>query len=254
MAMAIVGLWPYLRSVGIRTVADAGLRSHRSLRDLGWGFLAGVLSILIFAASATLLGARIPNDHNLAEWIRHFQNALLAAVAAGFLEEIVFRGALFRSFRCRFSFASAAFFSSAIYALVDFFTRPENVPAVHWYSGFVVLGQMLEGVRNVRTFIPAFPNLLVLGLALALAYERTGAIFFGIGLHASIIFASKTVRFASEVPPDANPWFWGSNKVIDGWFAFIVIFGLYLALGLWLKKEKGHEHQRAARKLEDPQR
>jgi membrane protease YdiL (CAAX protease family) len=245
MAMAVIGLWPYLRALGIRSAADAGLRGKTG--DIARGFVSGCAAIAVFAVVANLLGGRIIVHHTSAEWLHHFRNAALAAIAAGFLEELVFRGALFRAVRCKFSFVGAAIASATVYALVHFFARPENLSKVHWYSGFVVLGQMLDGFRQFHTFIPAFPNVLVIGLFLALAYERTGAIFFGIGLHAALIFMSKTVRFASDVPRGASEWFWGSNKVVDGWFAFIILIALYLALFGLLKQRTTYEPERARR-------
>jgi membrane protease YdiL (CAAX protease family) len=228
MAFAVIGLWPFLKALKVRTLAEAGLHSKQWGKNLLLGFLCGAGALVLFGAVSVLLGGREFVQHSPAEWVRHFINATLAAVAAGFLEELVFRGGLFGGLRQSYSFCFAAGLSSFIYALVHFLSRPGSPAETHWYSGLLILGQMFDGFSRFQNFVPGFFNLFLLGMILSLAFERTGAILFGVGLHAAVIFMSKTVRFATDVILGANSWFWGTNKVIDGWFAFLVLLLLYV--------------------------
>jgi hypothetical protein len=67
---------------------------------------------------------------------------------------------------------------------------------------------------------------------LALAYQRTGNLYFSIGLHAGWIFWLKSFGFLTRATAGANAWFWGTSRLIDGWAALIM---LGLAYCLFIK-------------------
>jgi CAAX protease family protein len=62
-----------------------------------------------------------------------------------------------------------------------------------------------------------------------LAYQRSGNLYFSVGLHAGWIFWLKSYGFLTNPGVAGNAWFWGSRKLIDGWLAFLVLSGT-----LWL--------------------
>jgi hypothetical protein len=77
--------------------------------------------------------------------------------------------------------------------------------------------------------LPQFVNLTLAGALLAWAYQRTGNLWFSIGLHAGWIFWLAAYRlFTSEVP-DTAVWWWGGSKLIDGWLTTLTL-GLALVL------------------------
>jgi hypothetical protein len=77
--------------------------------------------------------------------------------------------------------------------------------------------------------VPGFFNLALAGALLGLAYQRTGNLYFSIGLHAGWIFWLKSYGAFTAAAPGASEWFWGTSKMIDGWLAFFVL-ALMLAL------------------------
>ena len=82
-----------------------------------------------------------------------FALVLGAALVAPIVEELVFRGLLYRYLRARWSVTRAVLLSSAVFALV-------------------------------HLAFPLMPALFVLGVALALAAERYGSLYPSIALHA----------------------------------------------------------------------
>ena len=60
-------------------------------------------------------------------------------------------------------------------------------------------------------------------MILALAYQRTGTLYFSIGLHAGWIFWLKSYGFLTNSQAEAGTWFWGTAKLVDGWLALIVL-------------------------------
>jgi hypothetical protein len=125
-----------------------------------------------------------------------------------------------------------------IYALVHFLQRAELVGAVHWYSGLFLLPQMLSGFIDVRVLIPTFFNLTLVGILLGLAYQRTNALYFSIGMHAGWIFWLKTYGAFTAPNPKAMLWLWGSGRLIDGWLATVVLMVLLLGFRFICPRQK----------------
>jgi membrane protease YdiL (CAAX protease family) len=93
---------------------------------------------------------------------------------------------------------------------------------------------MLGGFADLQMVIPGFVNLTLAGILLGLAYQRTGNLYFSIGLHAGWIFWLKFYGAITAPVPAASQWFWGTQKLIDGWLALIVLAFALLALNRWL--------------------
>ena len=74
---------------------------------------------------------------------------------------------------------------------------------------------------------------MLAGILLGLAYQRTGNLYFSIGIHAGWIFVLKLYT-TFTVPVSTTPSsFWGTGKLIDGWVAFLVLVALLVGFKLW---------------------
>jgi len=113
--------------------------------------------------------------------------------------------------------------SSAVYALVHFFSHPPSPAEIHWTSGVELLPTMLSGFVEVERVIPGFFNLTLAGTLLAMAYHYTGNLYFSVGLHAGWIFWLKSYGLLTREAANANAWFWGTSRLIDGWLALIIL-------------------------------
>jgi len=222
---AIIGLFPFLRAMQLRSWPAVGLRRTPSAgRDRWAGAALGFALLGIVALASCWAGARqLRSQQNAPQILKHILNASLAAVFASVIEELVFRGVLFGGLRKKLVFGSAAFLSSAVYALVHFFERPANPVQIDWMSGFLVFGQMLSGFVHFEKLVPGFLNLTLLGCILALAYERSKALYFSIGLHAGLIFWVKSYDFITVSGSAQSSQFWGGGKLIDGWVSTIAL-------------------------------
>ncbi|MDA1272585.1 MAG: CPBP family intramembrane metalloprotease [Verrucomicrobia bacterium] len=235
MLIAVAGLWPFLRAIGIRSWIDLGIR-----RDpLGWravshGFLLGFGSLALIVFIALLCDARsLAYQHTSARILRHLFNAGLAAIVVSLLEEVLFRGAIFGGLRRVMAWQHSLWVSSFIYALVHFLGRAEPVESIRWTSGFLALGTMAAGFIHFQELVPAFVNLALVGMILGIAFQRTGTLYFSIGLHAGWIFWLKSYGFLFAEKGSPMRSVWGSNKLIDGWLAMPI---LLLLLGFVLRR------------------
>ncbi|PYK62430.1 MAG: hypothetical protein DME21_06490 [Verrucomicrobia bacterium] len=216
LALALIGLWPLLRGLGMRAWPDVGLvKPAGQWRKLAGGFAFGFASLACLAGVALAVGARgVNSDLSAGRLIGKVLSAALTAAVVAVLEEILFRGAIFGALRKTCRWPTALVISSAIYALVH-------------------LPTMLRGFVDFEQVVPGFFNLTLAGALLALGYQRTGNLFFSIGLHAGWIFWLKSYGLLTREAADANASFWGTSQLIDGWLALGV-----LSLALWLLSKR----------------
>jgi membrane protease YdiL (CAAX protease family) len=233
LGLALLCLWPLLRGGGARSWRDLGfVRQRRFEWQILRGFALGWASLAAVALLALACGARaFTPAHSAAEVIRHLFNATWAAVVVAILEELVFRGALFGLLRQSMPWPAAVALSSAVYAAVHFIQKADLGLSVQWNSGLALLWRMLS---HPPPLIPAFLTLFVAGSILALTYQRTGALYFSIGLHAGWIFWLKSYRFLTHASGAAQS-FWGTDNLIDGWLSFLVLTILFGIIA-WLKR------------------
>jgi membrane protease YdiL (CAAX protease family) len=221
LGLALLCLWPLLRSGGLRSWRGLGfLRQGRSSRQILAGFVLGWASLALVALLAVACGSgAFILTHTAAEVLRLLLGATLTAVMVAMLEELVFRGALFGLLRQSMPWPAALIISSAIYSAVHFIKSGATASPVHWFSGLALLWEMF---RHPPPMVPAFFTLFVVGSILALSYQRTGALYFSIGLHAGWIFWLRAYGFLSH-PSGARSSFWGTDNLTDGWLSFLVL-------------------------------
>lgn len=235
LGLAVAGLWPLLRA--LRADSWQGIGADRPWSSVGQGLRGlglGWGSLGMAALIAVMAGAREWNPTaEPALWWKHLRNAAGAAAGVSVLEELLFRGAVFSALRRTHSFALAAGVSSGIYAFVHFFQRPPSPTIITAGSGFHMLGLMLQGFVLWQELIPGLLTLGLAGMLLALARERTGRIWLGVGLHAGWIFWLKSYGFTTATVAGAHS-FWGTSRLYDGWPALGVLALTGVLLHRWL--------------------
>jgi membrane protease YdiL (CAAX protease family) len=225
LGLALLGLWPLLSSLGATSCRELGLVSPSGhWWKLAGGFGLGFLSLAGVAGLALLAGARQWNANLTAgRWVEKTLAAVATAVLVAVVEEVLFRGGLFGALRKASRWTTALVCSSAVYALVHLLASARLAGEVTWWSGLGLLPRMLHGLLDGQQLMPGFLCLTLAGAWLALAYQRTGNLYFSIGLHAGWVFWLKFHGFATSTVVEANEWLWGSHKLINGWLAFGVL-------------------------------
>jgi hypothetical protein len=225
LILALAGLWPLMRSLGATSWRETGLvHIQGQWKKLFGGLLLGFVTLAVVAGTALGAGDRVIIQSLTAHKIvGTIFNAIAAAAVVGTIEEILFRGSIFGGFRRIFIWPLALIASSMIYALVHFLQRAELTGPVAWNSGLILLPRMLGGFADFHALVPGFFNLTLAGILLGLAYQRTGNLYFSIGLHAGWIFWLITYDAFTTSAPRAATWLWGTGKLIDGWFALMVL-------------------------------
>lgn len=224
LVVAVAGLWPFLRRIGVRSREDVGfVHPSGQWRRLGLGFVLGAGSILCAALLALTGGARQFDGSLSASWWAKLPGITWAAMVISVVEELLFRGALFGALRRAHGWKTALFGSSAIYSILHFFQKLEPTETVTWLSGLALLPKMMSGFIQPHLMLPGFLALTLVGLLLGLAFQRTRNLWFSIGLHAGWIFWIKFNTLVTNARSGAAAWFWGSSKLFDGWPGVIVL-------------------------------
>ncbi len=141
--------------------------------------------------------------------------AVAPAIGASLVEEWVFRGLLLGVWLRVAKPLSACLGTSLVFAFVHFLNPPggEMADPTSPFAGFVALGRILLHFTDPRFFVADFATLFVVGLILAWARMRTGALWFSIGLHAGWVFAFKGFNLMHRANPESglSPWGVGDN-------------------------------------------
>ena len=235
LILAAVGLWPLLRASGLDSWRDLGFSGpiHRAGRLLA-GFGLGFAMLAVVALAAVSAGARgLNTDLSLARLGGRLLGAGVTAVVVSVLEEILFRGALFGILRKSCRWQAALVWSSAIYAMLHFFSRPDTPSEITWTSGLTLLPAMLRGFIDLESLVPGVFSLMLVGALLALAYQRTGNLYFSIGLHAGWIFWLRFYAVITQPAADIPIRLWGTGRLIDGWMVLLPLSLALIALLHW---------------------
>lgn len=160
-------------------------------------------------------GAYLPKA-NQAGFGKLLSKVFLPAVGASVVEEWLFRGVLLGLWLRYSKPAVAVAGTSLIFAFLHFLSPPAGTviadPA-HPLAGFQLLGLILMHFANPLFFVAEFASLVAIGVILAWARLKTGALWFSIGLHGGWIIAFKAYNQLYEsVPGNAlHPWWIGDS-------------------------------------------
>ena len=206
----------------------------------GWSLAVASLAALLLAMSV----AEVFEPYFRLSFFRslsRFFSALLSGVFTGLLEEIFFRGILFKGLLQDGRLFRAFVLSSLFYSALHF-VRPGEA---YFVDGF----DPLAGTRHLfYTFtpfleplkiLPGMFGLFLLGMVLSYAFLRTGNLYLAIGLHAGWIFGLKSVRVFGDYTRDDLGWLFGSSdpKIVSGVATWIGIASV-LVLVHWLTRNR----------------
>lgn len=238
LIVALAGLWPFIRAFRLNHTTALGLGwTPQAGRRLGLGLATGFVSLSVVALILVAVGVRSLNlNMPLPLFLGLVGKAALTAIVVAMLEEVLFRGVIFGALRQSWSLPLAIVGSGMIYAVLHFMARVEHPGPVVWHSGLALLPRMMQGMIAPENLLPAGLTLTVGGAALALAYERTGNLWFAIGLHAGWVFWLKVFKSLTGTGTHPGGAFWGTDKLLDGWLALLVMLGLLtvVARTAWL--------------------
>jgi membrane protease YdiL (CAAX protease family) len=208
----------------------------------GWSLAVGSLAALLLAMSL----AQVFEPYfrlSLARSLSRSFSALLSGVFAGSLEEVFFRGILFKGLLQNGKLFRAFVLSSLFYSALHFVKPGEAyfVDGVEPLAGFRHLFFTFTPFSEPLNILPGMFGLFLLGIVLSYAFLRTGNLYLSIGLHAGWIFGLKTVRVFGNYTRDDLGWLFGSTdpKIVSGVAAWIGIVSVFLLVHWFTRNRCG---------------
>lgn len=212
---ALVLLGPLLYWLGIRRASEFGIErnAHRG-RDLSAGLVLTLVPLMILVGIYLATDVyRVNKSLDMARLVRILATAGFVAI----VEEWLFRGVLLGLAARAIGKIPALFAVSAVFAFVHFL-KPvkETVEAVHWDTGFRLLGATLSSFPEPALFGWAYLSLLLAGLLLGWAALKTRSLWLPIGIHAGFILGQQGMqwlaKFRAKPADEFLPWV-GPNLV-----------------------------------------
>jgi membrane protease YdiL (CAAX protease family) len=228
-----------LRVTGPFNAARAGFAApfRSSWRPaLAW-FLCGLGVVLLLETLLVLFGVRsVSTDAGLAPAVLlpRVIAALCIGLVVGFVEELVYRGALYSAL-LRFGGAgNAILLTSLVYAAAHHVKIRELAPDVvpDWTTGFTQLaGAMWR--YGMPQIVDGFIPLFLLGVLAALLRRHYGNLAAAIGLHAGLVAGIKLANQYTDFVPKARFGFLVNyfDKTL-GWLASLLL--LIVIAAFWL--------------------
>lgn len=226
LLVAVVLLWPLLRSLQVRSARDLGLQKNRRAATDGIiGFL--IASIPLFVCGAVLVEIGVYSLRQNFLWSK-MPAVLAASLVVPIVEELFFRGFILGVLVRGLPKLTAILLTSALFSIIHFLKPPENVTpneSINWLSGFISIGNSFWQFRDPLLLGAGFLTLFAIGWILADARLETRSLWLPIGLHAGWIFANGTFSKAAHRQSLILPWL-GKDLLVG-------ILPLMLALASW---------------------
>lgn len=242
---ALLLLWPTIRWLRVGSWRDLGIQPDPRWRQhLLGGFVIAGIAVALMAAAYVHFG--IYRIRDVIAWHKILLIAL-SAVTVAFLEEALFRGAIFGLLRRSLRPRVALFGVTALFAIVHFLKPDDRVEiaTVGWASGFALVPHSFHQFAEPMTLLAGFTTLFALGWLCGDAALRTRALWLSIGLHAGIVFVkmsfSVMAKFAikPKYRDDYLPWV--GERFENGLMPVGVLLLAWLAVVLWLRYENRHD-------------
>ena len=229
---ALLFLWPFLRSLHIRSPRDLGLVPNRAwIRDVAIGFLISALPTLCCGILLVAFGNYTMRSE--VAW-GAVGSVVLTAAVVPFIEEGFFRGLIQGIILRDNRTLTATLLSAGIFAIIHFLKAPEETTtSVTWASGFVSLAHSFDQFTEPMLVLAGCTTLFLIGVILAYARLRTRSLWLPIGLHAGWIFASSEFNKVAHRELVVLPWL-GKNLLV-GIVPLCVCFVSWILLGVFLK-------------------
>ena len=220
-----------------------------SCGDLLSGLGLAIGSMVVLTAVMTANDVFAPFFRvSLAQALATLAGAISAAIFAGALEEVFFRGLLFKGLydagRPLRAYLSANLFFSLLH-----FVKPGQA---YFLDGFEPLAGFRHLFKTFAPFLDPLPilpgifGLFLIGVVLSYALVRTGKLYLSIGLHAGWIIGLKSLRVFGDFRRQDLGWLFGSTdpKIVSGVATFVGLVLVGVAVHYVTRSRSGRSADR----------
>jgi membrane protease YdiL (CAAX protease family) len=229
------------RWLGLTSWSALGLGDLQRRRDLWMGLaiaLGGMLALIVvmYGFDSVRCFWRYPFEKG----VRKALAGGVGAVLIGTGEELLFRGILLGGLMREMRRASAVIWTTVIYAVVHFLRGGKQVDAVTIWSGFERVASAFAPLINPE-ILPGLVGFVVLGMVLAHARLRSGALYLPMGLHIGWVFTLRVGRVVMDLPRRRQQGLlWGMARppIVSGVAGWVAIAATGALVHLVLRKRE----------------
>ncbi|MGH7847319.1 MAG: lysostaphin resistance A-like protein [Candidatus Binatia bacterium] len=242
MIMGIVLFFFCRPLLKIESFSELGLtREPHWWRSISLGFIIACVSFAAILMTMTFADVFTPGfRRSVSTMLGRVFAGLMTGLTVGFLEEIFFRGMIFKGLMADTKPATAFLLANFFYAAIHFVKPAEKVPlsGIEPLAGFRHLISSFAPLLDPAEIFPGVIGLFLIGVALSYAFSRTGSLYLSIGLHAGWVFAVKTFELFGRAPRRDLGWIFGASnpKIVSGvatWIGVLIV----LAVIHWLTRK-----------------
>jgi uncharacterized protein len=232
MISGVLLFFAYRPLLKIESPSQLGLMPRtRAAHDIAIGLCLALGSMLVLGFIMSLAEVYKPFFRlSLSESLEQCAKALLTAFTVGFLEEIFFRGIIFRGLLEDWKPLPAFVVANLFYSALHFVKPAEEyfLSGIDPWAGFRHLFSTFAPFVEPAQIAPGIIGLFLIGIVLSYAFVRTGTLYLSIGLHAGWIISIKTVRVFGDYTRENLGWLFGSTdpKIVSGamtWAGVILV-------------------------------
>lgn len=242
----LIGIWGHLRRAGFLSWEALGLGRDRSLLLLGAGFGSSLVFLGAYAGVVGWYGGQAWEPTHAMDGMRALGFLLKVGVTAWIVslaEEIFFRGYFYRLCCQETGPSRALWINILLFSTVHYLkpSQPFSLSSedVHWYSGFMMMGNSLEWFSKLDEIVGGLLVLMMVAWILCWSLDRTKSLYLAIGLHAGWIMV---LQINSELtrPMGSNPvWLFGGGNLSQGVWTLVPLGLQFLLLRKWLRTRRG---------------
>ena len=196
LAVAIAVGW---RQLDLGGPAAWGFRRAGGRRELARGLAIGIAGVAAGLAVAWLAGSVVPAlRFDPLKTVRKAVLGMLGALLVGVGEETLFRGVLLRRFVLDCGPRGGVLLTTSVYAIVHALRGGGRIEATGLAAGWARTAGLFAPLAD-PTVWPGVVGLFGLGLVLAAARRRTGALWVPIGIHAAWVGVFRVGRLFVDI-------------------------------------------------------
>jgi uncharacterized protein len=232
MVSGVLLFFAYRPLLKIESPSQIGLTPRtRAMGDITIGLCLALGSMLVLGFIMSLAQVYQPFFRlSLSESVEQCLQAFLTAFTVGFLEEIFFRGIIFRGLLEDWKPLPAFLVANLFYSALHFVKPGEEyfLSGIDPWAGFRHLLSTFAPFLEPAEIAPGIIGLLLIGIVLSYAFLRTGTLYLSMGLHAGWIISIKTVRVFGDYRRENLGWLFGSTdpKIVSGvvtWIGIVIV-------------------------------
>src|SRR5436309_4497319 len=239
--LLVAGVLTSGRRVDLGGAAGLGFRRQAWARELARGLAIGLAGLAVGLSVAALFGGLVPAlRFSPGKTVRKALLGAGAAVAVAVGEEALFRGVVLRRIRRDAGDVLSVAATTLVYAAVHVIRARSFAGPPHLWSGVQQTSVLFAPLASGAA-LPQLVGLSLLGVLLALARLRSGALWLPIGIHAAFVATFRVGRLFFEIRPTPG-WLVGTGWPplvggVAGWIA-VGVAALLLARGRGMFRPK----------------